>query len=191
MRVSGWPGFIGSGAIREAINIVLRKDLIGFETRGLTLLPDRKSGDGFQGSVFWGGEVGGGRMDVGVDVLNREEFQARHREHSRSFWESEGSFSEAKNVSIGGNTVWVVNLTPGGDIVNVRTVSLGECDPVMGYTGPLADPSGRDSDDEGCGFAYGNIMWNTSRLEQKTVIVNLDHPLGEGAEFHLNANIGH
>ena len=183
-------GTLGSGAIRGAINIVLRKDLNGFETRGLTRLPDQEGGDGLQGSVFWGGEVGKGRMVVGVDILNREEIPARHREHSRSVWKERGTFSGAKNVSVGGNTVWVVNLTSGGDLENVRTVSLGECDPVKGYTGPLADPSGRGSNDEGCGFAHGNIMWNSDRFEQKTVILNLDHPFGEGAVLHLDANIG-
>ena len=183
-------GTLGSGAIRGAINIVLRKDLNGFETRGLTRLPDSKGGDGLQGSVFWGGEVGDGRMVVGVDILNRQEIPARHREHSRSVWKSEGSFTEAKNVSVGGNTVWVVNLTSEGDVENVRTVSLGECDPAKGYTGSLTDPSGRGSNDKGCGFAFGNIMWNSDRFEQKTVILNLDHPFGERAELHLDANIG-
>ena len=43
----------------------------------------------------------------------------------------------------------------------------------------------------GCGFAYGNIMWESERFEQRTVILNLDHPLGEEAELHLDANIGH
>ena len=120
-------GTLGSGSIRGAINIVLRKDLDGFETRGLTRLPDRAGGDGLQGSVFWGGEVGEGRMVVGVDVLSRQEIPARHREHSRSGWTSGGSFREAKNVSVGGNTVWVVNLDSGGELENVRSVSLGNC----------------------------------------------------------------
>ena len=182
-------GTLGGSAIRGAINIVLRKDLNGFETRGLTRLPDRAGGDGFQGSVFWGGEIGEGRMVVGVDVLNRQEIPARSRDHSRSVWSSGGSFSEAKNVSIGGNTVWVINL-PGGIGSGVRSVSLGECDPAKGYTGPLTDPLGNGSDDKGCGFAYGKIAWDTSRLDQRTVILNLDHPFGETAQLHLDANIG-
>ncbi len=183
-------GTLGSAGIRGAINIVLRKDLNGFETRGLTRLPDREGGDGLQGSVFWGGEVGEGRMVVGVDVLNRQEIPARFREHSRSAWKEGGTFSETKNVSLGGNTVWVVNLSSMGDVEDVRTVSLGECDPEKGYTGPLTDPSGRGSTDRGCGFAYGNIAWDSERLQQRTMILNLDHPLGERSEFHLDANIG-
>ena len=182
-------GTLGGSAMRGAINIVLRKDLNGFETRGLTRLPNREGGDGFQGSVFWGGEIGEGRMVVGIDVLDRQEIAARHREHSRSVWKEGGTFSEAKNVSVGGNTVWVVNLS-GRKVTDVRSVSLGDCDPEKGYTGPLTDPSGRGSNDKGCGFAYGEIMWDTGRLEQRTAILNLDHPLGEGAELHLDANIG-
>ena len=182
-------GTLGGSGIRGAINIVLRKDFDGFETRGLTRLPDSAGGDGLQGSVFWGGAVGEGRMVVGVDVLNRQEIAARSRDHSRSVWERGGSFSEAKNVSIAGNTVWVINR-PGGDGSGVRSVSLGDCDPAKGYTGALTDPSGSGSADKGCGFAYGDIMWNTGRKDQRTVILNLDHPLGETAEFHLDANIG-
>ncbi len=182
-------GTLGGSAIRGAINIVLRKDLNGFETRGLTRLPSREGGDGFQGSVFWGGEVGEGRMVVGVDILDRQEIAARHREHSRSVWKEGGTFSEAKNVSVGGNTVWIINR-PGGEGRGVRSVSLGACNPANGYTGPLTDPFGSGSNDKGCGFAFGEIMWDTGRLEQRTAILNLDHPLGEGAELHLDANIG-
>ena len=182
-------GTLGGSAIRGAINIVLRKDLDGFETRGLARLPSREGGDGFQGSVFWGGEVGEGRMVLGVDVLNRQEIPARSRDHSRSDWRSGGSFSEAKNVSVGGNTVMVVNLD-GRKVTDIRSVSLGECDPEKGYTGPLSNPPGIRNGDKGCGFAFGDIMWNTGRLEQRTAILNLDHPLGERAELHLDANIG-
>ena len=114
-------GTLGGGAIRGAINIVLRKDLNGFETRALTRLPDQKGGDGFQGSVFWGGAVGEGHMVVGVDALRRQEIPAKYRDHSRSVWTKDGTFSEAKNISVGGNTVWAV--TPDFD---VRSVSVGK-----------------------------------------------------------------
>ena len=183
-------GTLGGNAIRGAINVVLRKDLDGFESRALTRLPDQEGGDGFQGSVFWGGAVGEGHMVVGVDALRRQEIPARSRDHSRSVWKEGGMFSEAKNISVGGNTVWVVNLSPEGDFENVRSVSLGDCDPSKGYTGPLTNPPGIRNGDQGCGFAYGEIMWDASRINQRTAILNLDHPLGERAELHLDANIG-
>ena len=178
-------GTLGGGAIRGAINVVLRKDLNGFETRALTRLPDQKGGDGFQGSVFWGGAVGEGHMVVGVDALRRQEIPAKYRDHSRSVWTKDGTFSEAKNISVGGNTVWAV--TPDFD---VRSVALGKCDPEQGYTGPLSNPPGIRHGDKGCGFAYGEIMWDTSRYKQRTAIINLEHPLGERAELRLDANIG-
>ncbi|MCY4139614.1 MAG: TonB-dependent receptor [Rhodobacteraceae bacterium] len=183
-------GTLGGGAIRGAINIVLRKDLNGFETRGLTRLPDSKGGDGLQGSIFWGGEVGEGRMVIGVDILNRQEIPSRYREHSRSAWKEDGTFNQAQNISEGGNTVWVINVDSGGNVENVRSVSLGDCDPGNGYTGPLSNPTLIRNGDKGCGFAYGKIAWNTDRLQQRSVILNLDHPLGEGAELHLDANFG-
>ncbi len=182
-------GTLGGNAIRGAINIVLRKDLNGFETRALTRLPDQEGGDGFQGSVFWGGEVGEGHMVIGVDALRRQEIPAKYRDHSRSVWTTGGTFSETKNISVGGNTVWVINLPPGSGS-GVRSVSLGDCEQANGYTGPLRNPPGIRNGDEGCGFAFGDIMWDTSRYNQKTAILNLDHPLGETAKLHLDANIG-
>ena len=177
-------GTLGGSAIRGAINIVLRKDLDGFETRALARLPGRDGGDGFQGSVFWGGAIGEGNMVLGVDAFERQEIPARSRDHSRSVWKEGGSFSETKNVSVGGNTVWVV--TPDG----FRSVALGECDPEKGYTGPLSNPPLIRNGDKGCGFAYGDIMWDTAHSEQRTAILDLEHPLGERAELHLDMNIG-
>ncbi len=179
-------GTMGGGAQRGAINVVLREDLDGFETKGLTRMPSRDGGDGWQGSAFWGGDFGEGRITVGVDVLGREEIASLSREFSRSSWRQGGAFNEAKNISVGGNTVYIQK----GDGSGYRTVSLGSCDPSDGYTGPLANPPGIRNGDRGCGFAYGDIAWNSDRFEQRTAIVNLDHPLGEKAALHLDANLG-
>ena len=182
-------GTLGGSAVRGALNVVTRTDLDGFETRTVARMPSRKGGDGWQGSVFWGGEVGKGRMTVGADLLKRREIAARSRDYSRSAWKEGGAFNEAHNVSVGGNTVWVVQRDDEGKVTGVRSVALGECDPANGYTGPLSNPPGIRNGDKGCGFAYGAIMWNTVSYEQKTAILNLDHPLGEDAEFHLDARI--
>ena len=90
---------LGGNAICDSINIFLRKDLNGLQTWDFTRLPKREGGDG--------------HMVAGVDVLKRQEIPARIREHSRSVWMSGGSFGETKNVCIGGNTVWVTNLSGG------------------------------------------------------------------------------
>ena len=182
-------GAVSGSAVRGALNIVLRKDLDGFETRTLARQPSRDGGDGWQGSVFGGGAIGEGRMTLGVDILDRQEIAARSRDYSRSFWQEGGAFNEARNVSVGGNTVWVVQREEDGAVSGVRSVSLGECDPAKGYTGPLSNPPGIRSGDKGCGFAYGSIMWNTSSYEQKSAILNLDHPFGDEAELHVDANI--
>ena len=183
-------GTLDGSAVRGALNIVLRNDLDGFETRAIARLPSREGGDGWQGSVFWGGAVGkGGRMTLGADILDRQEITAQSREYSRSVWPEGGAFNEARNVSVGGNTVWVVQLDEDYDVTGVRSVALGECDPADGYTGPLSNPPGITTGDQGCGFAYGAIMWNTSRYEQKSAVLNLDHPLTEEADLHLDANI--
>ena len=182
-------GTMGGSAVRGALNVVLREDLDGFETRALARLPSADGGDGWQGSVFWGGEVGKGRMTLGVDVLRREEIRAQSRDYSRSVWREGGSFSETANVSPGGNTVWVVQRDDDGNPTGVRSVALGDCDLARGYTGPLIDPPGiRSGEDTGCGFAYSTIMWNSDHYEQKSAVLNLDHPLTETADFHVDAN---
>ena len=189
-------GTLGGATVRGALNIVLRKDLDGFETRMVARAPSRDGGDGSQGSVFWGGTVGkGGRMTLGVDMLDRQEIPGSAREHSRSEWVKGGSFSDAKNVSLSGNTVYVVqgqpdaNVRGGFRVTGLRSVALGDCDPALGYTGPLSNPPPISNGDKGCGFAYGDIWWDTSSYEQQSAILNLDHPLGDDAELHLDVNI--
>ena len=183
-------GTLGGGAVRGALNVVLRTDLDGFEARALTRLPSREGGDGWQGSVFWGGPVGeGGRLNVGVDILDRQEITAQSREYSRSAWREGGAFNEAQNISVGGNTIWVIQRGEDGIPTGIRSVALGGCDSADGYTGPLSDPPGPPvfPGDQGCGFAYGAIMWNTSRDERKTAVLNFDHALTEEADLHIDA----
>ena len=182
-------GTLDGSAVRGAINVVLRNNLDGFETRTVTRMPSQDGGDGWQGSVFWGGAVGKGRMTLGADTLDRQEITAQSRDYSRSNWREGGAFNETKNVSVGGNTVWVVQRDEDETVTGVRSIPLGECDPAKGYTGPLSNPPGILSGDKGCGFAYGTIMWNTSSYEQKSAVLNLDHPLTEEANLHLDANI--
>ena len=182
-------GTFGGSAVRGALNVVLRTDLDGFETRAVARMPSRDGGDGWQGSVFWGGAVGKGRMTLGADVLTRQEITARSRDYSRSVWKEGGAFNETQNVSVGGNTVWVVQRDADDAVTGVRSVALGECDPAKGYTGRLSNPPGITSGDKGCGFAYGAIMWNSSSYEQKSAILNLDHPLTEESELHLDVNV--
>ena len=181
-------GTLGGSAVRGALNVVLRTDLDGVEARAVARMPSKEGGDGWQGSAFWGGTVGEGRMTIGVDALRRREINARSREYSRSVWSPGGAFSETRNVSVGGNTVWILQLEDGRTLTDIRSVSLGDCDPAKGYTGPLTNPPGIRSGDKGCGFAYGAIMWNTERFEQKSAVLNLDHPVGEAADLHVDAN---
>jgi len=176
----------GHAAVRGAFNLVLRKDLDGFDVRTVARMPGRDGGEARQGSVVWGGAVGaGGHMIFGVDILDRNEIVGSTREHSRSEWSEGGSFAEARNVSVGGNTVYVFDRSER----ELRSVALGECDPAQGYTGPLSDPPGIDSGDKGCGFAYGDFWWDSASYDQKNAILSLDHPLGERARFHMDANV--
>ncbi len=176
----------GHAAVRGAFNLVLRRDLDGFDVRTVARMPGRDGGEARQGSVVWGGAVGaGGRMTLGVDILDRNKIVGSTREHSRSEWSEGGSFAEAKNVSVGGNTVYVFDRSER----KLRSVALGECDPAQGYTGPLSDPPGINSGDKGCGFAYGDFWWDSASYDQKNAILSLDHPLGERARFHMDANV--
>ena len=181
-------GQFGGIAINGAINVVMRKNFEGVETRTLTRIPTEGGGESWQGGVFWGGKISenGGRISVGVDVLNQQEIPSRSREYSRSSWKGGGSFSDAKNVSLGGNTLYVYDTS----VPQIRAFSLGSCDTEKGYTGPLLNPPGGAAGDKGCGFAYGDIAWNTSKFEQRTAIINLELPLESGQNFHLYANIG-
>ena len=183
-------GTFDGSAVRGALNVVLRSDLDGFEARALTRLPSQEGGDGRQGSVFWGGTVGeGGRLSVGVDLLDRQEITSQSREYSRSEWQEGGTFNAGQNISVGGNTVWIIQRNEDGRPTGVRSVALGKCDLADGYTGSLSNPPGLPTrpDDQGCGFAYGTIAWETSRDERKTAVLNFDVPLSEATDFHVDA----
>ena len=181
-------GTLDGRAVRGALNVVLRTDLDGVEARAVARMPSKEGGDGWQGSAFWGGAVGAGRITFGADVLQRQEIEARSREYSRSFWRPDGGFAETRNVSVGGNTVWIVDFDDEGDYQGTRSVALGACRREDGYTGPLLNPPGIRNGDKGCGFAFGSIMWNTDRYDQRSAVLNLDHPIGEGADLHVDAN---
>ena len=88
-------------------------------------------------------------------------------------------------MSVGGNTIYVFDVSEG----ELRAVPLGECDPALGYTGPLRNPPGIRSGDKGCGFAYGDIWWDSERYDQHNAIVNLDLPLGESSHLYMDANV--
>ena len=180
---------LGVQGTRGAINVVLRSDLDGFESRAIARAPTSDGGDGWQGSVMWGGEVGEGRMTLGVDILDRAEITAQSREHSQSTWKEGGTFREAKNVSVGGNTIYVLQKDAAGKVTGLRSAALGECKTEDGYTGPLVNPPGLGNGDKGCGFAYGRIMWNTDSYEQKNAVLNLDQPFGETANVHVDVNV--
>ena len=178
----------GHAAVRGAFNLVLRKDLDGFNVRTVARLPGRDGGDARQASAFWGSAFGaGGHLTVGVDILDRQEIVGSTREHSRSEWVNGGSFAEAKNVSLSGNTVYVTDISAD----ETRSVPLGQCDRALGYTGLLSNPPGIRSGDKGCGFAYGDIWWDSGSYDQKNAILNLSHPLGERAELHVDASVTH
>ena len=175
----------GLAAVHGAFNIVLRTDLDGFDVRTVFRMPSRDGGDGAQGSVVWGGVIGDGHMIIGVDILDRKEIAGSTREHSRSEWTEGGSFADAKNVSVGGNTVFVFDTSAN----ELRAVPLGTCDQALGYTGLLSNPPGIESGDKGCGFAYGNFWWDSASYDQRNATLNLSHPLGERARLHVDANV--
>ena len=179
----------GHAAVRGAFNLVLREDLEGIEVRAVTRMPSEDGGDARQGSMVWGGATGsGGHLTIGLDILSRDHIPGGAREHSRSEWEEDGSFADAKNVSIGGNTLYVYDTGDENNPRRLRSFSLGTCKEMDGYTGPLSNPSGIRSGDKGCGYAYGDIWWDTEDYEQENIIMNLSQPLEDDVEFLMDAN---
>lgn len=98
-------GTFGGSTVRNALNVVLREDWDGVALRALARLPSRKGGDGWQGNVSWGGEVGEGHLSVTADTFRRLPIASADRDYSRGKWQPGGSFADASNISRGGNTV--------------------------------------------------------------------------------------
>ena len=174
-------GAQGGDAIGGAVNIVLRKNLDGFELLTSAVQPAEKGGDSSSGSVLWRGAVGSGRMTIGADTFRRGEIRSADRDYSRVSWEPGGAFAGTRGVSAAGNTVFI-----NAD----RALSIGPCRTEDGYTGTLRNPLGLDeTSNTGCGFANANIDWTIIRFEQAGVLVDFDYPLGEDAEVFAHARI--
>ncbi|MYK06583.1 MAG: TonB-dependent receptor [Synechococcus sp. SB0670_bin_20] len=168
------------------INIVLRRDYEGFEVAALGGLPQASSGATGQASLLWGGGVGSGHLVVGVDSLHKGEIPGADRDYSRAKWSTGGHFADTAGVSVGGNTVFFRDRDD-EDRTVVRARALGPCPPSLGYTGVLSNPAGASG--EGCGFAYGNIWWNTERFKGKGVFTNFDYPLGDAASLYIDGRL--
>ena len=170
-----------SAAIAGAINIVLRREHQGFEAAAGGQLPEADGGETAQGGALWGGEVGDGRLVVGVDSFHRSEIRSADRGHSRPSWTEGGSFAGTAGVSIGGNTAF---FRQGDETV---ASALGDCAPDLGYTGVLSNPGGYPG--TGCGFAYADISWETSRTDRRSLFSSFDHPLGDTAQVYFDARL--
>ena len=183
-------GTLGGSTVRNALNVVLREDWDGVAVRALTRQPSRKGGEGYQGNASWGGKVGKGRLSVTADKIRRRPIASADRDYSRGRWTPGGSFADASNISVGGNTVWIVKRDSGRAFTGFRSAALGECDPADGYTGPLSGPPGPPvpDGDQGCGFDYSSIMWETFQVDQDNLLLNVKHPLGDSAEIGVVAN---
>ncbi len=172
----------GGHAVGGAINIVLRSGFKGVEVRAGAARPEQAGGDSEHGSFVWGGALGQGRAVVGVDVVRREEIRDADRDYSRASWTPGGSFADARDVSVGGNTAFI---TPPGGTTLARP--LGACEG-SGYVVGLTNPRGHPG--VGCGFDYTATKWHLDwgeRLEREGLFLSAEHPLGGNADVYLDA----
>ena len=99
---------------------------------------------------------------VGVDALWCQESPSWIPGFSRSVWQAGGAFDEARNVSVGGNAVWVVQLDEDRASKGKGSIPPGDCNPAKAYAGPLRiPPSAMVEGDEVCGFANCNVAWKS------------------------------
>ena len=176
----------GGHAIAGAINIVLRRGFEGVEVQASAARPNQEGGDSEHGSFVWGGALGRGHIVIGADIVGREEIRDADRDYSRGKWTPGGSFEDARNISTGGNTLFITLPPPPAE----RTISrpLGACEG-SAYIRGLTDP--RDHPGVGCGFDYSATKWHDDweRLGREGLFLSAEHPLGEGAKVYLDARV--
>ncbi|MDE0332042.1 MAG: TonB-dependent receptor [Nitrospinae bacterium] len=173
----------GGDAVGGAINIVLRRDFQGFEARAGAARPRLDGADSEQGGFVWGGALGRGRAVIGLDVVRREEIRDADRDYSRGRWIPGGSFADAFNVSVGGNSAFIT-LPDGNSVAR----SLGACEGsgyVSGLTNPLGVPG------TGCAYDFTEIKWHLDweRLAREGLFLSAEHPLGESADIYIDARV--
>ncbi len=174
----------GGQAVAGAINVVLRRGHEGTEVRIGGDRPAEAGGDAEHASALWGGRLGRGHLTIGADVIRRQEVRDADRDFSRASWTPGGSFSGTTGVSASGNTLNFTIGGPGGS-ESGRYGILGECSEDV-YTGPLTLPGPLG---EVCGFAYADSKWldGFGRRERGAVYLAAGHPLGGGADVHVDA----
>ena len=121
---------------------------------------------------------------IGADVIRRQEVRDADRDFSRASWTPGGSFSGTTESRASGNTLNFTIGGPGGS-ESGRYGILGECSEDV-YTGPLTLPGPLG---EVCGFAYADSKWldGFGRRERGAVYLAAGHPLGGGADVHVDA----
>ena len=170
----------GPGAAGGVVNIVFRNGFEGVEVVAGGEVPAGAGGDTGHASVLWGGPAGAGHLTIGVDAFQRREIRSADRDYSRSTWTPGGSFADAVNVSVSGNTAFTVG--PDG----VTAHSLGECTG-DGFTGPLSEPF--EYDGVGCGFAYGNSGWVWERRERQALFLGYKAPAGGDERVYFETRV--
>ena len=90
----------GPQAIAGAINIVTRDRFEGFEAQAGGESPVNGGGDTGHVSALWGGALGAGHLNVGVDLFRRNEIREAQRRYSRASWTPGGSFADTNGVSV-------------------------------------------------------------------------------------------
>ena len=168
----------GPRAIAGAINIVLRDRFEGFEAQAGVEHPVRGGGETEHASALWGGAVGAGHLNIGVDLFRRNEIRESQRRYSRSSWTPGGSFADATGISVFGNTA--IAFTSQGIVAQ----ALGDCEGGA-FTGPLADPYGIPG--QGCGYAIGDVAWSWERRDRDTLFLGLDYPLGDDHSLYFDS----
>ena len=169
------------------VNIVFRNGFEGVEVVAGGEVPAGTVGDTAHASVLWGGPAGAGHLTIGVDAFQRRKIRSADRDYSRSTWTPGGSFADAVNVSVSGNTAFTVgpDVDADGDPV-VTAHSLGECTG-DGFTGPLSEPF--EYDGVGCGFAYGNSGWVWERRERQALFVGYEAPASGDERVYFETRV--
>ncbi len=183
-------GALYPGSPGGAINIVLRHGFEGATAWAGTERPARPGSEIENTGAMWGGKVGRGRLTVGVEGFRQAEIRRKDRAHTRSSWTEGGTFADTAGVSVGGNTVFIVDGKGTDSRQDDTTIArpLGACSG-GGYTGVLSNPFSQPG--SGCGFAWADIAWvdDHDRYGQYSLFANFDHPLGNGATFYTGARV--
>lgn len=177
----GASAIYGSDAVGGVVNIILKRDVEGFNTLARLGTTTQGGGDELQVSAVWGGQWAGGRAVVGYEYNDRSRVGAEDRDFDGANFSGRGGVNWPRYTSRAGAAA---NIFSGGAAFNGNVAYMVPQGAGVGLTVASLTPATG-------GFGNSFDPWAASdispAMERHSLFATLDRDIGERAEIYGSA----